>query len=62
MKSFFYRFFVCFTLSLAPGLSFGASSEIDRALDILLQDYNLDDYLDVMDESSLTQSGFYILV
>ena len=61
MKSVFNRFFVCFTLSLAPGLSFGASSEIDRALDILLQDYNLDDYLDVMDESSLTQSGFYIV-
>ena len=61
MKSFFNRFFLCLALSLAPGTIFGASSEIDRALEILLQDYNLDDYLGVMDESSLNQSGFYIV-
>ena len=61
MKSVFNRVCVCLALSLAPAVSFGASAEIDRALDILLQDYDLDDYLDVMDESSLNQSGFYIV-
>ena len=61
MKSIFNRVCVCLALSLAPVISFGASAEIDRALDILLQDYDLDDYLDVMDESSLNQSGFYIV-
>ena len=61
MKSIFNRVCVCLVLSLAPVISFGASAEIDRALDILLQAYDLDDYLDVMDESSLNQSGFYIV-
>ena len=61
MKSVFNRVCVCLALSLSPGISFGASAEIDRALDILLQDYNLDDYLDVVDESSINQSGFYIV-
>ena len=61
MKSFFKRLYICLGLSIFPGLSLGASAEIDRALDILLRDYNLDDYLEVMDESSLNQSGFYIV-
>ena len=61
MKSVFNQVCICLTLSLAPVFSLGASAEIDRALDILLQDYDLDDYLDVMDESSLNQSGFYIV-
>ena len=61
MKSVFNQGCICLTLSLAPAFSLGASAEIDRALDILLQDYDLDDYLDVMDESSLNQSGFYIV-
>ena len=61
MKSFFKRLYICLGLSIFPGLSLGASAEIDRALDILLKDYNLDDYLEVMDESSLNQSGFYIV-
>ena len=61
MKSIFKRLCICLSLSLLPGLNFGASAELDRALDILLRDYNLDDYLEVMDESSLNQSGFYIV-
>ena len=61
MKSVFNRVCICLAVSLAPGISFGASAEIDRALDILMQDYNLDNYLDVTDESSLNQSGFYIV-
>ena len=61
MKSVFNRVCVCLLLSLVPGISAGASAEIDRALDILLKDYDLDGYLDVMDESSLNQSGFYIV-
>ena len=61
MKSFFKRLYICLGLSIFPGLSLGASAEIDRALDILLRDYNLDDYLGVMDESSLNQNGFYIV-
>ena len=61
MKSFFKRLYIYLGLSIFPGLSLGASAEIDRALDILLRDYNLDDYLEVMDESSLNQSGFYIV-
>jgi len=61
MKSVFKRVCICLALSIAPVISFGASAEIDRALDILMQDYDLDNYLDVMDESSLNQSGFYIV-
>ena len=61
MISFFKRFYLCLSISVLPGLSFAASAEIDRALDILLRDYNLDDYLEVIDESSLNQSGFYIV-
>ena len=61
MKSVLKRLSICCSLSFLPGLSLGASAEIDRALDILLRDYNLDDYLEVMDESSLNQSGFYIV-
>ena len=60
MKSVFKRF-ICLSLSCFPGMTLGASAEIDRALDILLRDYNLDEYLNVMDESSLNQSGFYIV-
>ena len=61
MKSIYNRVCICIFLFMTSGLSFGASAEIDRALDILLQDYNLDDYLEVMDESPLNQSGFYIV-
>ena len=61
MKSVFNRVCICLVVSLAPGISCGASAEIDRALDILMQDYNLDNYLDVIDDSSLNQSGFYIV-
>ena len=61
MKSIFNGVCICLLLSLVPGISAGASAEIDRALDILLKDYDLDGYLDVMDESSLNQSGFYIV-
>ena len=45
MKSVFNRVCVCLLLSLVPGISAGASAEIDRALDILLKDYDLDGYL-----------------
>ena len=41
MKSVFNRVCVCLLLSLVPGISAGASAEIDRALDILLKDYDL---------------------
>ena len=61
MKSVYNRIWVCLVLLLVPGISLGASAEIDRALDILLRDYDLDGYLEVIDGNSLNQSGFYIV-
>ena len=61
MKSVYNRIWACLVLLLVPGISLGASAEIDRALDILLRDYDLDGYLEVIDGNSLNQSGFYIV-
>ena len=44
MKSVYNRIWVCLVFLLVPGISLGASAEIDRALDILLRDYDLDGY------------------
>ena len=49
------------SLLALPAATLGASAEMDRALDILLADYNLDDYMEVIDESVLSSSGYYLV-
>tara|TARA_B100001250_G_C19514062_1_gene663011 strand:+ start:73 stop:507 length:435 start_codon:yes stop_codon:yes gene_type:complete len=60
MKIFYKYFFVFFGLSIYSSISFSASSEIDRALEILLSDYNLDSYLEVGDDTVIS-SGYYLV-
>ena len=43
-----------------PAISQGASLEIEKALEILLADYDIDDYLKVRDEVTLS-SGYYLV-
>jgi hypothetical protein len=60
MKIFYKYFFVFFGLSIYSSISYSASSEIDRALEILLSDYNLDSYLEVGDDTVIS-SGYYLV-
>ena len=52
--------FISICLSIFPAVSHGASLEMDRALEVLLADYNMDDYLKVRDEGALS-SGYYLV-
>ena len=60
MKIFYKYFFVFFGFSIYSSVSYSASSEIDRALEILLSDYNLDSYLEVGDDTVIS-SGYYLV-
>ena len=60
MKIFYKYFFVFFGFSIYSSISYSASSEIDRALEILLSDYNLDSYLEVGDDTVIS-SGYYLV-
>ena len=60
MKIFYKYFFVFFGLTIYSSISYSASSEIDRALEILLSDYNLDSYLEVGDDTVIS-SGYYLV-
>jgi len=53
MKNIYKTMFIFMCLSIFPAVSHSASLEIDRALEILLADYNIDDYLEVGDEGAL---------
>ena len=60
MKIFYKYFFGFFGFSIYSSISYSASSEIDRALEILLSDYNLDRYLEVGDDAVIS-SGYYLV-
>ena len=60
MRIFYKYFFVFFGFSIYSSISYSASSEIDRALEILLSDYNLDSYLEVGDDTVIS-SGYYLV-
>ena len=53
-------FFVFSFFSSYPAFSHSASSELDRALEILLADYDIDSYLEVNVETTLS-SGYYMV-
>jgi len=52
--------FISLFLVIYPAISQGASPEIERALEILLADYDIDNYLKVRDEVTLS-SGYYLV-
>ena len=60
MRIFYKYFFVSLGFSIYSSISYSASSEIDRALEILLSDYNLDSYLEVGDDTVIS-SGYYLV-
>ena len=60
MKNIYKYIFISTCLSIFPVISQSASLEIDRALEILLADYDIDDYLKVLDEGALS-SGYYLV-
>ena len=60
MKNIYKYMFIPICLSIFPAVSQSASLEIDRALEILLADYDMDNYLQVRDESTLS-SGYYLV-
>jgi len=60
MRIFYKYFFVSLGFSIYSSISYSASSEIDRALEILLSDYNLDSYLEVGDDAVIS-SGYYLV-
>ena len=60
MKNIYKYTFISMCLSIFPAASQSASLEIDRALEILLADYDMDDYLGVRDEDTLN-SGYYLV-
>ena len=60
MKIFYKYAFVFIGFFSYSSISYSASSEIDRALEILLSDYSLDNYLEVGDENVMN-SGYYLV-
>ena len=60
MRSIYNYLFVFISFSIYSSISHSASSEIDRALEILLSGYNVDNYLEVTDESAMS-SGYYLV-
>ena len=60
MKNFYKYTFISLFLSTFPAVSQSASLEIDRALEVLLAGYDMDDYLGVRDEDALN-SGYYLV-
>jgi hypothetical protein len=60
MKNIYKYIFIFICVSIYPIASYSASSEINRALEILLADYDIDDYLKVRDESEMS-SGYYLV-
>ena len=60
MKNIYKYIFIFICLSIFPATSQSASLEIDRALEILLADYDIDDYLKVRDEGALS-AGYYLV-
>ena len=60
MKNIYQYMFISLFLVIYPAISQGASPEIERALEILLADYDIDDYLKVRDEVTLS-SGYYLV-
>ena len=60
MKNIYKYTIISIFLSIFPAVSQSASLEIDRALEILLADYDMDDYLVVRDEVALN-SGYYLV-
>ena len=56
-----YKYF-CFLsfFSVYSSVSHSASSELDRALEVLLADYDIDGYLEV-DEGVAMNSGYYMV-
>ena len=60
MRSIYKYLCVFISFSIYSSISHSASSEIDRALEILLSDYNVDNYLEVTDESAMS-SGYYLV-
>jgi hypothetical protein len=60
MKNIYQYTVISICLLIFPAVSQSASLEIDRALEILLTDYDIDDYLEVLDEGALS-SGYYLV-
>tara|TARA_B110000967_G_C18634335_1_gene435278 strand:- start:224 stop:658 length:435 start_codon:yes stop_codon:yes gene_type:complete len=60
MKNIYQYMFISLFLVIYPAISQGASPEIERALEILLADYDIDNYLKVRDEVTLS-SGYYLV-
>ena len=60
MKNIYKNIFFSLFLVIFPAISQAASLEIERALEILLADYDIDDYLKVRDEVTLS-SGYYLV-
>jgi hypothetical protein len=60
MKNIYQYTLISICLLIFPAVSQSASLEIDRALEILLTDYDIDDYLEVLDEGALS-SGYYLV-
>ena len=60
MKKSYKHIFICLFLVIFPAISQGASLEIEKALEILLADYDIDDYLKVRAEVTLS-SGYYLV-
>ena len=60
MKKIYQHMFISLFLVIFPAISQGASPEIERALEILLADYDIDNYLKVRDEVTLS-SGYYLV-
>tara|TARA_B110000967_G_scaffold203831_1_gene245190 strand:+ start:66 stop:500 length:435 start_codon:yes stop_codon:yes gene_type:complete len=60
MKNIYKYTFISICLSIFPAVSQSASLEIDRALEILLADYDIDGNLEVRDEGALN-SGYYLV-
>ena len=60
MKNIYQYTLISICLLISPAVSQSASFEIDRALEVLLADYDMDDYLEVRDEGTLS-SGYYLV-